>query len=258
MLNQTGGSRTDTLIKLVLVFFLSLLSFSVGTFVGKQFSDSQHKIADLENNGEEERSTASIPADAAKVEPSNAISEEEISKLSDEFVKKEKLEGSPAHDSATAKNEGSNGLTGTAVGEEKKANAKKKDQAANAAKKTNTVRDEIADISKRIAAGEKVVPPKVKPSRIPSSLPRNLASSVVGKYTIQISAHASEDEAKSKTQQLIDKGLSAFYVPAAVNGKTWYRVSVGQYDDAKAAKLARADVAKKAGAQSAIVQKIGK
>lgn len=47
-MNQIGGSRTDTLIKLVLVFFLSLLSFSVGTFVGKQFSDSQHKIADLE------------------------------------------------------------------------------------------------------------------------------------------------------------------------------------------------------------------
>ena len=64
MLNQNGGSRTDTLIKLVLVFFLSLLSFSVGTFVGKQFSDSQHKIAALENGEDADRNTASIPADA--------------------------------------------------------------------------------------------------------------------------------------------------------------------------------------------------
>src|SRR5690348_3863578 len=114
MLGQFGGSRTDTLIKLVLVFFLSLLSFSVGTFVGKQFSDSQHKIADLENNnGDAERSTASIPADVAKPEPGQAITEEEINKLSDEFMKKEKLEGKPSSDSGQAKKtEGSQGLTG--------------------------------------------------------------------------------------------------------------------------------------------------
>jgi len=229
----------------------------VGTFVGKQFSDSQHKIADLESTGEEERNTASIPADVAKVEPSSAISEEEISKLSDEFVKKEKLEAAPAPDTATAKNEaGSEGLTGTAVGEEAPVAEVKKNETAEV-KKTNTVHDEIADISKRLATGEKIEAPKAKPSRIPSSLTKDLANSVVGKFTIQLSAHATEEEAKAKSQELVDKGLSAFYIPAAVNGKTWYRVSVGQFDDAKSAKHARADVAKKAGAESAIVQKIG-
>src|SRR5579862_8673660 len=94
MLNENGGSRTDTLIKLVLVFFLSLLSFSVGTFVGKQFSDSQHRVADLE--GDSDRVVASIPSDVAKAEPNQAISEEEISKLSDEFVKKERQDQNPA------------------------------------------------------------------------------------------------------------------------------------------------------------------
>src|SRR5271163_27811 len=82
MLNQIGGSRTDTLIKLVLVFFLSLLSFSVGTFVGKQFSDSQHRVAELE--GDSDRVVASVPNDL-KAKPDQVISEEEISKLSDEF-----------------------------------------------------------------------------------------------------------------------------------------------------------------------------
>lgn len=33
----------DTLVKVVLVFFLSLLSFSVGTFIGKQVSDADHQ-----------------------------------------------------------------------------------------------------------------------------------------------------------------------------------------------------------------------
>ena len=44
------GSKTDVVVKLILVFFISLLSFSIGTFVGKKFSDNQHKIAQLEPN----------------------------------------------------------------------------------------------------------------------------------------------------------------------------------------------------------------
>jgi hypothetical protein len=39
---------SPVVIKLILVFFLSLLAFSVGTFVGKQFSDSQSRIEELE------------------------------------------------------------------------------------------------------------------------------------------------------------------------------------------------------------------
>ena len=174
MLNQHGGSRTDTLIKLVLVFFLSLLTFSVGTFVGKQFSDSQHKIADLENNGGDagDRSTASIPADVTKVDPGQAISEEEITKLSDEFVKKEKQqEMNPASDAGQAKIEGSQGLTGPEVGTEQKSSTKKTD-----AQKTSSIHDEISAVSKKIAAGAKITPTKVAaPSRIPSSLPKELA-----------------------------------------------------------------------------------
>src|SRR3954466_14030514 len=158
MLNQNGGSRTDTLIKLVLVFFLSLLSFSVGTFVGKQFSDSQHKIAELESSDGSERNTASIPPDAAKVEPGQAISEEEISKLSDEFVKKEKLDGATAVENGTAKNEGADGLKGKLVGEEVKAENKKAE-----AKKPVSVHDEIAKVAEKIASGKKVSAPVVAP-----------------------------------------------------------------------------------------------
>src|ERR1700735_2139756 len=96
MSNQNGGSRTDTLIKLVLVFFLSLLSFSVGTFVGKQFSDSQHKIAELEG-GENDataasRSTASVSPEDAQPQPKNAITDDQVKSLSDEFVEKARNE----------------------------------------------------------------------------------------------------------------------------------------------------------------------
>lgn len=252
MLNQNGGSRTDTLIKLVLVFFLSLLSFSVGTFVGKQFSDSQHKIADLETEGD--RNTASIPPDTTKVEPNKAISEDEISKLSDEFIKKEQQnQGAPAKETGTAKNEeGSNGMTGAMVGEEKQ-EMKKAD-----AKKKVSVHDEIANVAKRIASGEKIEAPKKVLSRIPSSLPAELADSSIGKFTVQVSSQASEDEAKAKAQELKDKGFSAFYVPATVDGKKWYRVSVGLFDTAGAAKKYRSKLMHDAHLGSAIVQKIVK
>lgn len=253
MLNDNGGSRTDTLIKLVLVFFLSLLSFSVGTFVGKQFSDSQHKIADMENpNAEADRSTASIPPDSTKAEVGKAISEEEISKLSEEFVKKEKQENSNVEEVNTAKAEDSSKLTGSLVAEEKHADAEKKADL----KKMTGIRDEIADVSKRIAQGQQVNAPKKVKNRIPSSLPTEMANSTLDKYTVQVSSYPNEGEAKQKAQELKDKGLSAFYVKASVNGKLWYRVGIGMFETRKTALDYRAKVMKEGDLKSAIVQKI--
>ncbi len=229
MLNENGGSRTDTLIKLVLVFFLSLLSFSVGTFVGKQFSDSQHKIAELE--GDSDRSVASIPADATKAAPNPAISEDEISKVSDEFVKKERQEnpGTPA--TATPPNEMAAASNKDLIKEPAPA-APKKD-----AKPPIAVHDEIANVTKQIAQGMTIEPPKpAAKTRFPSSYPKNVEASAVGKYTVQLSAFSTEEEAKTAAQNFRDKGYSAFYAPGQKDGKTWYRVSVGQFTTYQEAK----------------------
>jgi septal ring-binding cell division protein DamX len=253
MFNDHGGSRTDTLIKLVLVFFLSLLSFSVGTFVGKQFSDSQHKIAELENSSAEgDRSTASIPPTATKPEVGKAIGDDEISKLSDEFIKKERDSESGA-DSLAAKNDvATAGLPGSLVADEKKAISVKKPDV----KKMNVVKDEIAEVSKRIAKGQAEVVSTAHKNRIPSSLPKEVAGSSIGKYTVQVSSYPSEKEAVDHAQELKDKGLSAFSVKADVNGKTWYRVCLGKFDNRKAALEYRTKVMQEAELKSAIVQKI--
>jgi septal ring-binding cell division protein DamX len=66
----------------------------------------------------------------------------------------------------------------------------------------------------------------------------------------------SEEEAKTKAQAFREKGYSAFYVPATVGGKTWYRVNVGQFETAKEAKDYRTKLAKDSSFGSAIVQKI--
>ncbi len=235
MFNENGGSRTDTLIKLVLVFFLSLLSFSVGTFVGKQFSDSQHRVADLE--GDSDRVVASIPPDITKAEPNKAITEDEISKVSDEFVKKERQDGPVAAPAADV-------------------NTAKKDD--KGVKKANAVHDEIANVTKQIAMGMKVEPPKpvVKTNRIPSSYPKNVEAAAIGKYTVQLSSFSGEDEAKVAAQQFRDKGYSAFYVPGQARGKTWYRVSVGQFTTKEEAIKYKSSLPKDNNFETSIIQKI--
>src|SRR5665213_218693 len=82
-----GSSKADTLVKVVLVFFISLLSFSVGTFVGKQVSDSDHRRIALEGEYKAERGVAST--ESAK-DGDEKISEKEVESLTEEFVNKEK------------------------------------------------------------------------------------------------------------------------------------------------------------------------
>lgn len=206
-----------------------------------------------------DRSAASIPADVTKIEPGQAISEEEITKLSDEFTNKAKQEMAPAGDNGTAqKQEGTQGLTGPEVGTEQPAAAPAKTTGAKSA--SATVHDEISNVSKKIAAGAKVEVAHAATAtpRIPSSLPKELAGSSIGKYTVQISSTPNESDAKAKAQDLKDKGLSAFYVPASVKGKTWYRVSIGLFDNRKDAMDYRTKLMKEQNVASAIVEKIAK
>ncbi|MBK9292903.1 MAG: SPOR domain-containing protein [Oligoflexia bacterium] len=210
------------------------MSFSIGTFVGKQFSDSQHKITELETADSAERSAASIPDTTA--EPNQIISEDEIAKLSEEFVKKEKQELEKAPDSATAGNDIVNPKS-------------KKPGSAS-------IRDEISNVAQRLAAGEKIEAKKEK--RFPANLPKELADSPVGKFTVQVSSQSNETEADRTAEKFKSMGFSAFVVPAEVNGKTWYRVSVGKFDDRNTALKYREKLMKEANLESAIIQKIGK
>ncbi len=214
ILNQQGGSKTDTVVKLVLVFFISLLSFSVGTFVGKQFSDSQHRLASLESeynkDANQGRTTASIPSNNMEMEPSEILSSDDIAKLAEEFVQEGKSSDEIARGVATA--------------EPKKTEESKVDLTQKAA-------DKIATGNAPLNAVKPEAAPKQKPT-----LPSSVAADIKGKYTIQVSSHQSETEAKGHVNKLANKGFVASYVPADVSGKTWYRVGVGSFGTVKSAK----------------------
>ncbi len=277
MLNQDGSAKTDTLVKLVLIFFISLLSFSVGTFVGKQFSDSQYKMAQLEGDaGSDQREPSSLDPAALEPSPPDALTEEDIASLEEEFAKGKTVDTeksdsktsdhTPKADKKVAMNDHPQKMedhkeVGKKVGhmvdkathKAAEINSEAKHVKANKPKKAD---EKIAEIADKVMKGETPVTHKAEQERTPSSLlPKTVANDVVGKFTVQVSAYTKEPDAVEHTKALKDKGFSAFYIPASVNGATWFRVNVGLYSTSKEAqdylkKIVGTDI------KSAIVKKI--
>lgn len=281
MLSQNGGAKTDTVVKLVLIFFVSLLSFSVGTFVGKQVSDSDYKRLALED---EYKSNGHEAAEGDAHGEAAAVSEEEVANLTDEFVKNEKVEAKMEETESADREVASENPAKADEHGYKKVGGKKeetKDMHAAANKELHAApahgapdayaapaheapahkvaaapkMDEAADAAKRVASGKSATKTEVAP-RQPNSVLPSVATSAVGKFTIQVASFASEEEAKSNAAELKEKGWNAFYVPADIKGKTWYRVSVGLFSDMKSATTFRQKFLTETNISSAIVQKI--
>ncbi len=106
------GAKSDVAVKLVLVFFVSLLSFSIGTYIGYNYSKNQQKLAKLEPGSEHagDRSVASEghaevahgDATAAHGAQDQMISDDEIKSLADDKSKKEEFIADDTEGSAHA------------------------------------------------------------------------------------------------------------------------------------------------------------
>jgi cell division protein FtsN len=272
--SEKGSSKADTLIKVVLVFFISLLSFTVGTFVGNQLSKSEERRMALEGQDKAERNVASTgEADDEK------ISEKEVESLTEEFVNKEKAGakepvddsqeevGEHAEHKAAPDAEGYKAVPRAnvkaaaakpAVHEEhaEEAKAAPVKPAAKPAPKAAAHKEDAPHKAAEKVSKDEAPTDGAKEARKPTSALPAVASSAIGKYTVQVASYADENEAKNHAATLKGKGWSAFYVPANVQGRTWYRVSVGIYDSNKAATEARAQFMKDTNSKSALVQKI--
>ena len=269
---EKGSSKADTLVKVVLVFFISLLSFSVGTYVGKQVSDSDHRRMALEGEFKGDRSVASAG------EHGDEHAEQEVESLTEEFVNKEKSAREPAEAAGHAAPEAHAAAPAAAAGhgedgyKEYKRGAGKSPEAAkvDAPAATKPAAMEAHDDHGAKPAAKPATPSKaaqkvshdeaptdgMKEERKPSSALPSVASSAIGKYTVQVASYADEKEAKGHAAGLKGKGYNAFYLPANVNGRTWFRVLVGLFNNSKTAGDFRAQFMKEANTKSAIVQKI--
>jgi len=253
--NSRGGSKTDTIVKLILVFFISLLSFSVGTFVGKQFSDSQHRLASLENeynkDSSQSRSTASIPGDEMEVEPSEILSNDDVAKLAEEFVQdkaptENKAERNVANTESHAEVDAHGAPANKPIDSKMPAEHTSAEKAAKSiADRSGKKVDEYHGKDLNQKAAEKIASNKapleavakpVETKKAMADLPSTVSADAKGKYTIQVSSHQTESEAKSKVSSLTNKGYVASYISANVDGKSWYRVGVGTFGTVKSAK----------------------
>lgn len=277
---EKSGSKTDTLVKVVLVFFISLLSFSVGTFVGKQVSDSDHRrLALEEGDPKSERGLASVNEKDGHGEGSeNKISEKEIENLTEEFVNKEKSTKEVAEESgegAADRNENADaghsgykefkrgpasktGEHGATAATEHGATAEHGAPAAEYGKHAQKTgkNGQLDEVAEKVAEGKA---PTDGTHRAPTSKPPTLpsvATSAVGKFTIQVASYIEESEAKTRAADLKTKGWNAFYIPATVKGRTYFRVSVGLFDDMGSANQFRTQFMREANTKDAIIQKV--
>lgn len=243
---------TNRIIELCLVFFISVLSFSIGTYIGKKYADNQHRLSMLDPNHSQ---TTELPATAvhseepvqktetasvaeasdseihqdgstqaakqAEVEQpiapsmSHAISDEDVAKLSAEMEEEEQAtpQGKPVKE-----------IQATSTTASKKT-------------ETNIVR-EVASISEKA---------------------KSIGTSTNGaKYTVQVGAYPSTTEADKIVNSLKARGYSAAFTQANVNGKTWYRVQVGSFVTLEEAQAQKKDLVEKNHLSSAIIQRINK
>lgn len=255
------GAKTDVIVKMVLVFFISLLSFSIGTFVGKKYSDNQHKLAALEpgktEHGAREVASHDEHGAAAKehgtAKADESMSDDEIAKLAEEFVADETT-------ATGATTTGGHGEAKEAKHDEHAAAAEA--PVAAAPKSRSLEKAEPLSAAKNLSHGKAITATAVeekkveKDARVPSSIPKDVTQYSSGKFTVQIGAYAKEEEAQKIAGDLKSKGFSAFYIPATIKGQTWFRVSVGLFATPKEAQTYRTELMTKAKLSSALVQKI--
>lgn len=252
-MNQFGGSRTDTLVKLVLIFFIALLSFSVGTYVGKNVTESQYKLSSLESSLTDDSLQASND-DSSEMKEEEALTDEDIASLTDEFANAKKQE-SKGEEVAEAPEMPKEQREVASTPEDSHAKPAPVKATAVAAPTKAEVHPDKSNVADRVMAGKSPTETKVETPKA-EVLPKEVASSTTGKYTVQIGSYAKEDEAMKRAEELKAQGFSAFYLQAQVGGKVWYRVNVGLFQGNSSAVEYKAELMKKTNIQSAIVAKI--
>jgi cell division protein FtsN len=277
------SQKTDNMIKLALVFFVSLLSFSIGTYVGKKYSDNQHKLAALEPKKSVEpaaEKSLEFASDAEAIEPEQTLPTGNIEELTTSTGKPAALTDSEvakiAEEFAAEEEETEDKIVGQVDGEEKTvgtlpAGTKAVKEVPVTAKAPTPTK--LAPVAKAPVAAVKPKVTEEKPlasirneevpeitatptdNREPASIPTK-QEVIPMHFTVQIGSFPTQAEAEVLTKSLQGKGYKTSFVPAKVNGQTWYRVNVGLFGTIREAQDYKKEFLEKTKMTSAIVQRV--
>lgn len=281
MTPQAGHSRFDTVLKMLLIAFVSLLAFSSGVYFGREMTEKDYKFkaAEAEFDSHSKEPASEKHEDYALTEEADPVTNEDVETLTNNAVaahapaaaedhghaeKSAKVdahaEKAPKADTHAEKRE-----VASAHAEEKHEAAPAKHEVAHAkpAAAPKTAKPDLKQVqeaARRVASNEtpstQVQQKPASENRVPQSLPKSVGAAKDIEFTVQVASYPSLDEAKSHANKLVSKGFPAYPVEAQIKGKSWYRVSVGSFKSQKEAGDYRATLMKEADLKSAIVQKI--
>ncbi len=283
--SQSGSSSWNVVLKLLSITLVSLFAFSSGVWFGKKLSDSDYQRQALEGEFEKgDRSTASA-ADGEhgdghqeSLDDHEALTDEDVAAASAKALEKPK---SVAHEeapqghgdghanthsqphAASAQNDSHHethdkthgDAHGNSHGSTAKAPSAPVAATAATAKPDLTAAHQAAQrVAQNAAPVDKEKPPVE--SRVPAALPTTVGSQADVDFTVQVASYPTTEAAKEHVDKLVTKGFPAFPIEAKINGKVWYRVSVGSFKTYNDASKFRGQLMKQAELPSAIVQKL--
>ena len=245
---------TNRIIELCLVFLVSILSFSVGTFVGKKYSDNQHKLALLDPNSKTQPEVATHETEATTDVVETAKETTETSAPEESKLKTAITNSTPITDADVAK----------------MAEEFSDDEDTNSTESANVVKtiDEdgtvINDVKKPVAVAKTIKPAKKEnlaravatiSEKAKTAMTENNATA---QYTIQVGAFATTAEADKVANSLQARGYKASHAEATVNGKKWHRVQVGLFNTLEDAQTYKKELVEKNHLSSAMIQRLTK
>lgn len=295
--NEHGGSSWDLVLKVLSITLVSLLAFSSGIWFGKKLSDSDYQRQALEGEFDREVQKSSDSLATYKAaEDDDVLTDEEVAAATDKAMEASRKAASAdpaevkadqvaAHSATTSTQQAS--ATAAAAGgtvsapathaavpvtpatiATKAAAKSPADGTATRAVASTSPFASKPDLSAahqaatRVANNAAPTNPAVEQakteSRVPSSLPKTVGASADVEFTVQVASYPTAEAAKEHVEAMVKKGFPAFPVEAKINGKTWYRVSVGSFKSFNEASKFRAQLLKQADLPSAIVQKIAR
>lgn len=173
---------------------------------------------------------ADTDTDTNHIPPSEPLTDEEIAELTQEFSEIEKNSLFGGEDSNTDSDSSQESLHENQISHEK---------------------NKTASLSSKLPTKK-----TKKPFRHLSSLPSDILSEAIGKFTVQVASRTEQEEAQNLTDKLKKQGYSAFYTPIRVNRQDWYRISVGIFENRKTAYSFRKKLEKNTDFDDALIKKI--